>query len=363
MVGRRAGRFRAPKYLVPLLGLLLTVTLVVGVAGPGFTSLLPWFGSAAKELEKQLENARGLAAKQDGSSPDGLPSESDRREGNRGLPVSEQSKYAAPEYKKAGDGARNVAKVTTGPTTRTGFDAKTSVEVPEQRGRHETTYRNADGTLTTQFSDGPLNFQRADGSWAPVDATLVAENGQWHNKADSVDVRLAGAANAADLVKVKLDDSHEFAYGLAGARNVAGQQNGTTVTYPGVADHTDLRIESAPGGAKEILVLHDRAAARTWDFPLRLKGLSAKVVDGSVTLTDETGRERLRIPAGFMTDSAGRAEGAEAPQSHGVRYEIVDNGRTLRVSLDSAWLDDPARVYPVQVDTSVVTPAAATTPR
>ncbi|NGY63642.1 hypothetical protein G7043_32460 [Lentzea sp. NEAU-D13] len=353
MVGRRAGRFRAPKYLVPLLGLLLTVTLVVGVAGPGFTSLLPWFGSAAKELEKQLENARGLAAKQDGSSPDGLASESDRREGNRGMPVSEQSKYSSPEYKKAGDGARNVAKIVTGPTTRTGFDAKTSVEVPEQRGRHETTYRNADGTLTTQFSDGPLNFQLPDGKWAPVDPALVAENGQWHNKADSVDVRLAGAANAADLVKVKLDDDHEFAYGLAGARNVAGRQNGTTVTYPGVADHTDLRVESAPGGAKEILVLHDRAAARTWNFPLRLKGLSAKVVDGAVTLTDQSGRERLRIPAGFMTDSAGRAEGAEASQSHGVRYEIVDSGRTLRVSLDSAWLDDPARVYPVLVDPSV----------
>lgn len=351
MVGRRAGRFRTPMFLVPFLGLLLTVTLVAGVAGPGFP-LWPW-SSGGGTLAEQLQKARALASKQDSGSADGLKSESDSREGNRGMPVSEQSKYAVPDYKKATDGVRNAAKVVDPAAKPAGFNAKTSKELVDKRGTHESTYRNADGTLTTQFSDAPINYQRPDGTWAQIDPALVAENGQWRNRSDGVDLRVANAAGAADLVRLKLDDAHEFAYGMRGARNVAGQIDGTTITYPGVADHTDLKIESVAGGAKETLVLRDRAAARTWDFPLRLKGLKARIVDGAVSLVDNDGREKLRIPAGYMIDSSVRGEDAAAAISHGVRYEIVDNGQTLRISLDSAWLDDPARAYPVLVDPSV----------
>ncbi|WP_439663446.1 LamG-like jellyroll fold domain-containing protein [Lentzea sp. HUAS TT2] len=351
MTGRRAGRFRAPKYLVPVLGLLLTVTLVIGVGGSGMTALLPWFTDAGRELAEQLDRARGLAAQQDGGTADGLPSESDSREGNLGMPVSEMSKYPRPKFGSPEGGARNTAKVEQGPSKVTGFDSKTSRL--DSRSRNETTYRNTDGTRTTQFSDTPINYRKPDGTWAPIDPSLVADNGSWRNKADGVSLQLASKADASSLVTIKLDDQHEFAYGLAGARGSAGVQAGTTVTYPGVADHADLRVESVPGGAKEILVLNDRAAARTWDFPLRLKGLTAKVVDGSVVLSDSSGRERLSIPPGFMTDSAPRKEDVVPAQSFGVKYEITGGGRTLRVSLDSAWLDDPARVYPVLVDPTV----------
>ncbi|WP_394613685.1 LamG-like jellyroll fold domain-containing protein [Lentzea sp. JNUCC 0626] len=327
------------------------MTLVIGIGGPGITSLLPWFTDAGRELAEQLDRARGLAAQQDGGTADGLSSESDSREGNLGLPVSEMAKYPRPKFGTPGQGVRNAAKVEQGPSNVTGFDSKTSV--PDSRARNETTYRNTDGTRTTEFSDTPLNYRKADGTWAPIDPSLLAENGSWRNKADGVSVQLAGKADAPALVTIKLDDAHEFAYGFAGARGSAGVQTGTTVTYPGVADHADLRVESVPGGAKEILVLKDRAAARSWDFPLRLKGLTAKVVDGSVVLSDGTGRERLTIPPGFMTDSAPRVEDVVPAQSFGVKYEITDGGRTLRVSLDSAWLDDPARVYPVLVDPTV----------
>ncbi|MCS7475926.1 LamG-like jellyroll fold domain-containing protein [Umezawaea endophytica] len=333
------------------------MTLVVGLAGPDF-SRLPWvgFGSDSADQAEQAERvatARGLAAQQEWGTADGLPSEGDSRDGNWGMPVSERSKYATAVERKSGDGVRNTAQVVEPVLNRTGFDANASVEEPGRRERNERTYRNPDGTRTTEFSDAPLNYRRSDGTWAPIDPTLVGQDGRYRNKADDVDLRLAGSASAADLVTIKLDDAHELAYGLSGARDVAGRVDGATITYPGVADHVDLQVESLAGGAKETLVLHDRAVSRTWDFPLRLKGLTAAVVDGAVSLSDGDGKERLRIPAGFMTDSAPRTEESAPALSHGVRYEVVDNGRTLRVVLDAAWLDDPARTYPVLVDPSV----------
>ncbi|MFE9746184.1 polymorphic toxin-type HINT domain-containing protein [Saccharothrix saharensis] len=338
-----------------MLGLFLTATLVVGVGGPTFP-WTPWSGADdPSELTELLDRARDLARDQESGSAEGLPDSSESRDGNWGMPVSEQSKYARPEAKRLDDLVRNEAKLVEAPTSRTGFDAATSVEDPKQRGRNERTYRNTDGTHTTEFSNTPVNYQRPDGGWAPIDPTLVADGAGWRNAADQVEVRLARSSAADDLVRVRLDGEHELAYGLSGARDVAGQADGATVTYPGVADRTDLRIESVPGGAKETIVLHDRAAARSWSFTLRLKGLTARIVeaDGSVVLVDGSGVERMRIPTGYMVDSAPVTDTSGPATSHGVRYELADHGRTLRVVPDAAWLDDPARVYPVLVDPSV----------
>ncbi|WP_053719233.1 RHS repeat-associated core domain-containing protein [Saccharothrix sp. NRRL B-16348] len=269
------------------------------------------------------------------------------------MPVSEQSKHARPAAQRLDDVVRNEAKVVDAPTNPTGFDADTSVEDPARRGRNERTFRNTDGTHTTEFSNTPVNHQLPDGTWAPIDSTLVDDGAGWHNASDQVDVRFARSSAAGDLVRIRLDGDHELAYGLSGARDVAGQASGTTVTYPGVADRTDLRVESVSGGAKETMVLQDRAAARSWSFPLRLKGLSARIVDGAVSLVDGSGAERMRIPAGYMVDSAPVTDTSGPATSHGVRYELADNGGTLRVVLDQAWLDDPKRVYPVLVDPSV----------
>ena len=54
-----------------------------------------------------------------------------------------------------------------------GFDPKTSRELPAKRDEHSRTYQNADGTQTTQTYQGRVNFRRKDGSWAPLDTTLI----------------------------------------------------------------------------------------------------------------------------------------------------------------------------------------------
>ena len=165
--------------------------------------------------------------------------------------------------------------------------------------------------------------------------------------------RLAGRADAQQLVTLELDRDHALSYRLQDAAPAAGQATGSAVTYPRVRPDADLRINATPGGFKEDLVLHSANAPTTWFFPLQLKGLSAKVVDNAVVLTDAKGTERAVIPAGFMTDSDIDENTGDPATSYGVRYEIVD-GNTLKVELDQAWLKDGARKFPVTVDPSVL---------
>ncbi|GGM45872.1 hypothetical protein GCM10012275_16090 [Longimycelium tulufanense] len=244
----------------------------------------------------------------------------------------------------------NHAEVADAPTREPTFDPGTSVELPERRSSHERVYRNEDGTETTEFATAPLNYRTRDGTWEPIDSRLVPAADGWRNAADAVEIRLAGQAKVKELVRLGFDDSRAAGFGLAGAAAVAGNADGDTVTYPDVLGGVDLKVQAQGGGVKETLVLRSPDVPHSYVFPLSLSGLEAKIVGGQVELVDSSGRQRAVIPSGFMWDAKPDAE-----VSNGVSYRIVsrDGGPALEVRLDSSWLRDPERRYPVMVDPSV----------
>ncbi|MFE4643534.1 DNRLRE domain-containing protein, partial [Streptomyces sp. NPDC056730] len=290
---------------------------------------------------------------------------------NRTTGQSLRAKYPlrAPSVRKAAEG-RNTATVGTPPTPAavTGFDRATSEEIVSERDAHSRTYANADGTETTELSTTPLHFRDRAGAWQTVDPALVASDGGWTGAAGSVDVRLAGRADAERLAAVTLPSGESFAYGLEGAAAAKGSAGDAAeggaadsrVSYREVLPETDLWLDSRAGGVKETLVLRSTDAPTSFDFPLTLTGLTAKPGtaqlggEGSVILVDDRGRTKAVIPAGFMEDANGAV-------SHAVRYELItrDGGQALRVGADRDWLADPARAFPVRLDPSVDTTTAS----
>ncbi|HEX5497306.1 MAG TPA: hypothetical protein VFX70_22310, partial [Mycobacteriales bacterium] len=276
------------------------------------------------------------------------------KSGNRTTPTTLRSRYPLRDPAPAPTAPRNTARVGTPPARSVrGYDPHTSTELPDRRGAREDTYANADGTQTTVFSTAPVNYRRPDGIWAPIDPRLVPAGGSaggWRNGADSVGIHLADRASAPTLARLDLGGGRTVGFSLSGAAGVAGRASGGTVTYPGILPGVDLRLASRAGGVKETLVLRSPAAPHSFLFPLRLTGLSARVAHGRVLLVDSSGVTRATFPAGFMTDS-----NATPATSTGVHYRLVrlDRGQALQVSVDPAWLADPARVFPVLVDPSV----------
>ncbi len=320
----------------------LVSLLALTVAGHG-ADALPAFGAEGRPGAAAPDQRWGSAA----DAPGGRKSDP-----NRTLPPSLRSQY--PHTGGSGQ-KQNDAKVEQAPArTASGFDRATSRELPEGRDERVRRYANADGTQTTEFSATPLNFRTADGTWVPVDATLVPDEAGWRTKADTADVRIASRADARELVKLSLDADHAIAYGLGGATAAVASAENTKVTYAGAWPHADVRLEPRGGGSvKEVIVLRTADAPRSFTFPLHLKGLSAKVEGDEVVLTDAAGKRRAVFPAGYMEDAKGA-------RSTGVRYAL--DGDSLRVTLDQAWLADPARAFPIEVDPTVgppVTPATA----
>lgn len=334
------------------------VALAVPLAGFGPATEVTPAAAADPTVPQAVMSGRGEASAPvqrlgSGKVPEVVPPRT-----NTVKPPSLRSMFPVNEVKPV-DAARQQPKPreasasASGPPVK-GFDATTSRERPEKRDRFSQTFVNADNTETTVVSPAPLNFKRPDGTWVEIDANLrPADSGGWETISTEISSWIAPRADGDPVARVELGQGHDVGWSVSGAAGVAGQMSGNKVVFPGFAQDADLELESQRAGIKETIVLKSAAAARSYVFPLNLSAnLSASLVDREVVLTDEHGVERARIPAGSMEDS--NAEWHRT--SDAVTYELVmvDGRQALKVTADDAWLDDPARVYPVRVDPTVI---------
>ncbi|MDR6981138.1 hypothetical protein J2X68_007880 [Streptomyces sp. 3330] len=94
------------------------------------------------------------------------------------------------------------------------LDAQRSKEVAADRVEPERTHRHPDGTCTTRFYTEPVNFQATEGSWKPIDTTLVPQGAPvlgmmsvgeegWETGATEVQIEFAGTADADPVVRMQ----------------------------------------------------------------------------------------------------------------------------------------------------------------
>jgi RHS repeat-associated protein len=230
------------------------------------------------------------------------------------------------------------------------FDATRSTRVAADSTATSDVYRNPDGSFTRKVFADPVNYRAPDGSWQPIDRTLVQAAGRIKPKADANAVDFAGRADG-ELATLRVGGL-ELGYGMQGAKPVAAQVNGDTLTYRDIVGGVDLKLTPTAQGVKESLVI-TKDAGSSWVFPLRLNGLTPRLEDsGAITLRDKADQVQLTIPRGYMQDSRFDGQAGEFTRSWGVRYELstVDGKPALVVKADEKWLRDPARVYPVTID-------------
>lgn len=232
------------------------------------------------------------------------------------------------------------------------------VEVAERRTETTSVFRNPDGTYTSEMSLGPTNFRDGTGAWQKIDTTLMSgDRGRLHVAATEVSTDLATTASDPQLARLEIEDGVSAAFRLAEAAPSPASVDDSVATYADVRESADLQIGSTPNGLKDIIILKSVDAPTTWTFPLTLEGLTAKVVDGQVQLTDSDGELRGLVPAGWMKDFGTTGVAGTPAESYGVDYTLVtlDDGRkALRVDLDEEWLRAPDRVFPVKVDPPLV---------
>ncbi|MFE7594803.1 DUF6531 domain-containing protein, partial [Kitasatospora sp. NPDC057512] len=336
-------RFGATRLASVLLAGALLAAVVPGLAPPGGRP------GAADRVDAAAPRQHWGTAEAGGTDTTGPA--------NQAAAVSEQAKYPPVRLPGAAPDRTSAEQVAAPPATVTGYDPKTSQELPQARGRNEVTFRNTDGTLTTQYSSAPVNYRTPEGAWAPIDTTLRPvedTRGGWRNTADSVRTELPATLADGGQALLRYDDTHALTLGVTDAAPAAGAARGDRVEYPQVRRDADVRFAALPGGLAAELRLDSPDAPAEWTLPLRLTGLTAKADGDDLALFDEGGARRAGILTGLAEGAGGRA----ADRAAGVEL-VGSTGRpALRIKVDRGWLADPAREFPVTVAVAVDAPAS-----
>ncbi|WP_432061490.1 DNRLRE domain-containing protein [Streptomyces sp. S1] len=254
------------------------------------------------------------------------------------------------------------------------------IEVTGERTEATTSWANPDGSMSLESYTGPVRFKDGNGTWRPVDASLVeAPDGGVRAVAHPLDLVLAGESSAADLARIKasggepgekktpavplvsLDsgEGHEMTLSWRGALPEPAV-HGTEARYPGVAPGTDMVVESTRTGFEQFLELKDRSAVDATGsvtMTLQAKGLKVRAnADRSVSFLDpDTNKEAGLLPTPVMWDATVDPNTGEHEHKADVGLKVTQNGDTVDLTLtpDAAFLADPATKFPVTVDPAV----------
>jgi hypothetical protein len=230
------------------------------------------------------------------------------------------------------------------------------VEVTSMDTEASTTWANPDGSLTTDYSTTPVRMRADDGSWTPIATKVSAPAADGSLSVADNPLAPTFAADAASARAVTVDtDRGSLSMGLKGAGHAEVVGKGSTASYDDVLPGTDLVYEVQPDAVKESIVVSD-ASRSSWTFQVNTRGLTPAQDDsGSLVFTDGKRHTVLTIPAALAWDSAGR-KGVREPSTTSARLSYAaeaGGGWLVTVSVDPAWLADPARVFPVTVDPTV----------
>lgn len=223
------------------------------------------------------------------------------------------------------------------------------------RSEMATLFDNGDGTSTALIGSGPVNWKGADGRWRAVDTRLgPARDGRHRNASGPVRVEVGAESGSPDLVAVSRD-GWRIAFAPSGAAgHVRAAVAGSKATHRGLFADIDLETIVTSSGVKQNLVLARRPPTNSWRFPLRLDGVSARNATGGVEFVGGGGAVVARMPSGWAYDSSPGLAAPDARTRATVQLDESASTPAIVVSVDSDWLDDGDRVYPVMVDPEVV---------
>jgi RHS repeat-associated protein len=236
------------------------------------------------------------------------------------------------------------------------------VELEHMRTATSKTYISPDKkTYTLEEYLEPIHYKKGD-KWVEIDNEIKEIKEVKLKKAaaaDDAELSLANGGNqfqvgfaprsrGKKVVRLQLGQAH-IDFGLVDGANVAAKKDKNKVTYPSVYPNTDLSYYVTNTGFKEAWILQKYTGQSTYTLSLKTKNVDVKQEkDGSLSFLDNKGNTVFAIPRPFMVD-------ANDEQSFGARYELrkEKNQTFIDLKVDTAWLKDEKRAYPVVIDPSV----------
>lgn len=218
----------------------------------------------------------------------------------------------------------------------------------ERRDAHTRIEHLDDGTHRAIIQRGQHYFNRDTGKFEDCDNNIYPDTivpGFTHNsKAGEARTRFAPGG------KFRFGLKHPLfvTYTPHGANSVTPTINGNRAHFANLWPSVDVELTKFPEGTKEDIILKDASAPSsfTWDLSEIAGVTPTPSADGGLDYVETlTGAIVGRIPAPTVHDAAG------VPGPVALTYAAG----AVTIAVDSTWLADAARVWPVTIDPTTVT--------
>lgn len=224
------------------------------------------------------------------------------------------------------------------------------------------------GEFSAEVTSGVARVSDAKGGWREPSTRLIqGPDGLWRPEAAVAQIVVSNGGVKQPLVSLA---DGEARVGLGWPAELPEPRvDGSTATYREVFPGVDLVVRAELEAVETFLVVKTAAAGknpavRKAAFGFDAPGLSVKNLEnGSRSLRDAQGVERLVVPPARMWDSAGAEAGLTRAED---RIDETDQARvgdvsvsvsvskgTLTAAADVSMLDDPKTVFPVVIDPAV----------
>jgi len=212
------------------------------------------------------------------------------------------------------------------------------------------TYREADGTFSTWFSESRLAYEDEDGELRLFDNTLEeqnpdSENPYYENAGADYTAVFPDTITEEEGVSLEKDGNKIEMIPLEGDFSISLVKD-NAIRYTEALPGIDYQYTLFGDVIKEDIILNNHVDSPSFEFELKLNGLTARLENNIVCVYAGGEKEPVfTLSAPVMTDSSG-ASSTEIEQ--GLR---IENGKTiLTVTPDTEWLNDLNRAYPVKID-------------
>ena len=182
--------------------------------------------------------------------------------------------------------------------TEVAVDPETQVDEEVQKaGRNYTDSKIEDGKITRTFYMGNVEYLADDGSYQPIDTTIVESEGDYayENTTNVFKTYFKENAQADDLIKFQISE-RSVTFSLVGAKESEPVTEGNTITYPDVYEGLTAKYTITSQQLLEELIAEKEVTIDKISQEIKLSGVYyKKQLDGSITFHDENTKKIVFI--------------------------------------------------------------------
>ena len=249
-------------------------------------------------------------------------------------------------------------------------------EVTDLREENVKHFRLADGSYVAAQYNYPVHYTDENGEFIDIDNRLFESSGEFftnnsrvkfikkitgngniftlHENNTKITMGLVGAEKKTKGVVTSThnsDDAIEDTLGkLTNLENIS-----STILYEDILDGVDIEYIVHSLNIKENIIVKERKNSYSYTFTIELNNLTAILSEhGDVYINSYDGETQYVIPSPVVYD----ANGVYAPESES-SYSLISSGNgmyNLIVTVDSDWMNDDSRAFPITVDPTIGVP-------